>query len=438
MVIDPDCTNPPTYQSGDKNTDNQLQQGEIWTYTCLHKVTKAEVDASGLITDTAHLSGGNGTLGGTITFDVFAPGDTTCAKPLSPAPASAIVTGVGNYSSGAFMATSTGNYRWIAHYSGDADNNPVSTSCYDPDETSTVNPAKLKLTTTASGPVTLGNDIMDTAHLSGGVGTLSGTITFDVFAPGDVTCAVPLTPAPAGAIVKGVGDYTSGGFAAPVAGSYRWIAHYSGGASNDPVSTSCNDPDETSAVNATSAENGGNSGNAGNTASLPSNLPRTGFAPNRVTSLPSQSIRYTDLGDLWLEIPRLGVKMPIVGVPQSGSGWDVSWLGSQAGWLNGTAFPSTAGDSVLTGHVYDALGQRGPFVHLNWLWYGDQIIIHASGTQYVYEVRQVLQVAPNAVLSVIKHEELPWITLITCRGSDEASNSYKYRVAVKAVLVEEK
>ena len=170
----------------------------------------------------------------------------------------------------------------------------------------------------------------------------------------------------------------------------------------------------------------------------PASLPGTGFAPNRVTKLVQQTTNYADLGDLWLEIPRLGVKIPIVGVPQVNGTWDVSWLGNQAGWLNGTAYPTSAGDSILTGHVYDAFGQPGPFVHLNGLWYGDQIIVHAGGAQYVYEVREVLQVAPDAVSSVFKHEDLPWLTLITCRGYDEASNSYKYRVAVRAVLVEVK
>jgi LPXTG-site transpeptidase (sortase) family protein len=170
----------------------------------------------------------------------------------------------------------------------------------------------------------------------------------------------------------------------------------------------------------------------------PASLPNTGFAPDRVTKLPQQAISYADLGDLWLEIPRLGVRIPIVGVPQVNGTWDISWLGSQAGWLNGTAYPSSAGDSVLTGHVYDAFGQPGPFVHLNGLWYGDQIIVHAGAIQYVYEVREVLQVAPDAISSVIKHEDLPWVTLITCRGYDEASNSYKYRVAVRAVLVQVK
>jgi LPXTG-site transpeptidase (sortase) family protein len=177
-------------------------------------------------------------------------------------------------------------------------------------------------------------------------------------------------------------------------------------------------------------------------------LPGTGFSPQHVTVLSAQPAEkaYANfstgsnqvLGDLWLEIPRLGVQMPIVGVPQSDGEWDVSWLGNDAGWLNGTAFPTWAGNSVMTGHVYDANGNPGPFVHLNWLWWGDKVVVHAWGGQYVYEVRQVMQVGPEATSSVITHEELPWVTLITCRGYDEASNSYKYRVVVRAVLVEVK
>jgi LPXTG-site transpeptidase (sortase) family protein len=169
-------------------------------------------------------------------------------------------------------------------------------------------------------------------------------------------------------------------------------------------------------------------------------LPNTGFAPQHVTILSAQpaEMAYADLGDLWLEIPRLGVQMPIVGIPQVDGEWDVSWLGNQAGWLNGTAFPTWAGNSVLTGHVVDANGNPGPFVRLNGLWWGDKVIVHAWGAQYVYEVRQVTQVEPGAISSVFRHEELPWVTLITCRGYDEASNSYKYRVVVRAVLVEVK
>jgi sortase (surface protein transpeptidase) len=45
---------------------------------------------------------------------------------------------------------------------------------------------------------------------------------------------------------------------------------------------------------------------------------------------------------------------------------------------------------------------------------------------------------PGNVNALLKHEELPWVTLVTCRGYNEASNSYQYRVLVRAVLVEVK
>jgi LPXTG-site transpeptidase (sortase) family protein len=127
--------------------------------------------------------------------------------------------------------------------------------------------------------------------------------------------------------------------------------------------------------------------------------------------------------------------MPIMGVPLTNGQWDVSWLGNQAGWLYSTAFPTYTGNSVLTGHVYDANGKPGPFVSLNTLMWGDKVIVHAWGTQSIYEVRQVMLVGPKSISSVIKHEELPWVTLVSCSGYDEASNSYKYREVVRAVLV---
>ncbi len=154
------------------------------------------------------------------------------------------------------------------------------------------------------------------------------------------------------------------------------------------------------------------------------------------TLLHSQTTFYADLGDLWLEIPRLGVQMPIVGVPEANGKWDVSWLGSDAGWLNGSAYPTWNGNSVLTGHVYDAAGNPGPFARLNTLWWGDKVIVHISGAQYIYEVRSVQQSNPANSAAMMKHESLPWITLVTCRGYDVSSNSYLYRILVRAVLIE--
>jgi LPXTG-site transpeptidase (sortase) family protein len=163
-------------------------------------------------------------------------------------------------------------------------------------------------------------------------------------------------------------------------------------------------------------------------------LPSTGFAPGRITALPAQPayLRYARLNDLTLEIPKLGVRIPIVGIPRSGNSWDLTWLSSQAGWLNGTAFPTWAGNSVLTAHVYLASGLPGPFVNLGTLAWGDEIIVHLDGQDYVYQVREVRLVRPYD-LSVLRHEDLPWLTLVTCRGYDAASDSYPWRLAVRAV-----
>jgi LPXTG-site transpeptidase (sortase) family protein len=165
-------------------------------------------------------------------------------------------------------------------------------------------------------------------------------------------------------------------------------------------------------------------------------LPATGFAPNRVTDLSGlERTEYETVGDIRLEIPSLGVNIPIVGVPLVNGNWDVNWLLNQAGWLEGTAFPSLAGNSVLTSHVYLPSGLPGPFVSLSQLRWGDRIIVHAFGNRYVYEVRSTRLVNPDDT-SVLRHEDLSWLTLITCRQYDESIGAYRYRVVVRAVLLE--
>jgi LPXTG-site transpeptidase (sortase) family protein len=165
-------------------------------------------------------------------------------------------------------------------------------------------------------------------------------------------------------------------------------------------------------------------------------LPATGFAPGRVTQLGPQAVQYASLGDLWLEIPSLGLQMPIVGVPNTNGNWDVSWLGTNAGWLQGSAYPSWAGNSVLTGHVWNADNSRGPFASLNQLWYGNRIVVHAFGQEYVYEVRSIRRIQPDGVNAVFQHEELPWLTLLTCNSYSEDLGAYRYRLIVRAVQVE--
>jgi LPXTG-site transpeptidase (sortase) family protein len=166
-------------------------------------------------------------------------------------------------------------------------------------------------------------------------------------------------------------------------------------------------------------------------------LPNTGFAPSHRTEIPTQpeGLAYQAYDGLTLSIPSLKVSMPIVGVPKDSESWNVTWLYRQAGWLNGTAFPTWNGNSVITGHVYLPNGQPGPFVDLSTLKFGDRVIVSAYGQDYIYEVRTVKTVKPDDTSRVIRHEELPWITLLTCKDYDSRTDTYRNRIAVRAVLV---
>jgi LPXTG-site transpeptidase (sortase) family protein len=164
-------------------------------------------------------------------------------------------------------------------------------------------------------------------------------------------------------------------------------------------------------------------------------IPVTGFQPGVVTNMsgvPHET--YLSTGDIMLEIPALGVDIPIVGVPKRDGTWNVSWLADQAGWLEGSAFPSWNGNSVLTGHVYLSNGLPGPFINLNKLKYGDRMIVHAYGQKYVFAV-QISTVVDPTDSSVMKHEEKPWLTLVTCKDYDERTDTYLSRLIVRAALV---
>jgi sortase (surface protein transpeptidase) len=52
----------------------------------------------------------------------------------------------------------------------------------------------------------------------------------------------------------------------------------------------------------------------------------------------------------------------------------------------------------------------------------------------VYAVRQNSLVGPGQ-LGALQHEDLDWVTLITCQGYDELSGKYLLRRVVRAVLV---
>jgi LPXTG-site transpeptidase (sortase) family protein len=164
-------------------------------------------------------------------------------------------------------------------------------------------------------------------------------------------------------------------------------------------------------------------------------IPVTGFTPGRVTNLDTASQPVYEATSLAIEIPVIKVDTSIIGVESKNGGWDVSWLSGQVGWLNGTAYPTWKGNSVLTAHVVNADGKPGVFSRLKSLGVGEYIFVYNLGYRYTYKVESNAYVQPNDI-TVMKHEEKSYLTLITCDTYDEKADTYLRRVAVRAVLVD--
>ena len=102
------------------------------------------------------------------------------------------------------------------------------------------------ITTQASATTPVGGSISDTATLANG-GTPSGTITFKLFGPDDATCGSTAVFTST-KNVTGNGSYTSDSFTSTTAGTYRWVATYSGDTNNNSIAGACNDANESVVV----------------------------------------------------------------------------------------------------------------------------------------------------------------------------------------------
>ncbi len=162
--------------------------------------------------------------------------------------------------------TSAGRYCWRAEFSGDADNGIPGSSDSSMTECFTVNPVTPTLATTAGADVYLGNAVTDSATLSGAAtqpadpiinltGTAgpaaAGTITFKLYGPDDCTTLAYTSPTVA---VSGNGAYNSPTpqFVPTAAGTYHWVAVYSGNLPNTngtDHNTGCTDANEDVVVN---------------------------------------------------------------------------------------------------------------------------------------------------------------------------------------------
>ncbi|HKY74529.1 MAG TPA: Ig-like domain-containing protein [Acidimicrobiia bacterium] len=211
-----------------------IRPQRVHVSNCSTMTTSATATATlgSAISDTATISDTSANAGGSVTFTVYSDSGCTTQVGTSTKP----VSGPGSYTSDPFTPTSIGTYYWIASYSGDADNSPASGACGDPNESSVVTRAASSLTTAQR---VLPQDSATVGASAGG--TPTGTVTFNLYGPGDPTCAGTPAYSETVNLVSGTAstNNTSFAVAAATAGQYRWSSSYSGDANHDPSSSPC-------------------------------------------------------------------------------------------------------------------------------------------------------------------------------------------------------
>ena len=168
-------------------------------------------------------------------------------------------------------------------------------------------------------------------------------------------------------------------------------------------------------------------------------IPATGFPPGVQTNVGGDQGLLSDreqTSGMTLSIPALNVTAAVTGVPfnPEDSSWEVSWL-TGVGWLEGTAYPTWQGRTVLTAHNYNAAGLPGPFHQLANLKFGDLIELTILGETTYYAVTQVKIVPYWQSSAAFSHKEGDVLTLVSCVGLYSENAGYRNRVIVEAVPV---
>ncbi len=224
-------------------------------------VSTTEVPIGGSLTDDATITvTGTGTPlapTGTVSFFVCGPGASSCdtsGTPFDTKPLSGAVQ-VGNeftVTSASFMPNAAGTWCFAASWPGDSNYTDGPYRDDGSNECFTVTPRQPNISTSqTAGPLPLGSSISDTATLGNTApkpngDPADGTIVITAYGPSDPNCtgAAVFTSSPLA--VSGDGTYGPVSFIANAstggAGTYHWIATYSGDLPNTlGVASNCAD-----------------------------------------------------------------------------------------------------------------------------------------------------------------------------------------------------
>ena len=232
--------NPSTHTDAVNECFTTVPQG---SQTTTQASTNATTVVPGTaVTDTATVTGAAGTPTGTVTFFLCQPAQVTanggdCSTGGAEVGTAVALNGSGQATSAASAnTTAIGKYCWRAAYSGDGFYNP-STHTDAVNECFTTVPQGSQTTTQASTNATTvvpGTAVTDTATVTGAAGTPTGTVTFFLCQPAQVTanggdCSTGGAEVGTAVALNGSGQATSAASANTTAiGKYCWRAAYSG------------------------------------------------------------------------------------------------------------------------------------------------------------------------------------------------------------------
>jgi hypothetical protein len=242
-----------------------------------------------------------------------------------------------------------------------------------------VNPATPTLVTSATDGV-VGQSIEDTATLSGGFNP-TGSITWKLYGPSDSSCSSAIQTFTETGVVSGDGSYTSPSYTTTSAGSYHWVASYSGDSNNNAVSGNCGDPGETSTVTpqtptlTTNAVNGTVGGTIHDTATLTGGDNPSGTISWNVYNADTDSSCTTPLNTTTLSVNVTGdgtYSSPTFPVSAAGH---YEWVATYSGDSNNVKLTTSCSDpnelSTVTNNFAPAIalqklekiGSSGTFTH---------------------------------------------------------------------------
>ena len=151
-------------------------------------------------------------------------------------------------------------------------------------------------------------------------------------------------------------------------------------------------------------------------------LPRTGISGAGISPMDKPaSLNYAPIG-MELLIPAIGVESNIVTVPRTDEGYQVQWLGNEAGLLEGFAKPGSGSISVIVGHNTLNAEEYGPFALLSTLKAGDVFFVRRSngtlmpftvylnekiGAEDIEELQRAAGMYENTLTLLTCEDELP-------------------------------